>query len=244
MHSHARATHMRTPDGRRSAPPATFFIDESGAKASSGNYFVVAGMKLLEPGRLQRRIEELRDRENYRGEFKFAKISRGQVSVFKRLIDLIVESDARIVGTVVNRSLSTSPFIGSDEEWRVHARLTSQLLAGNISEHQHAAAIVDHRSTKPGVSFGDTIRNMANHRLSNKPVVTVVTVESTANDLLQVADLIAGSIRNHRCNPAPSRISNKTEVANALSTAFGVSTFSRDIREGRINILEKKREAP
>lgn len=215
---------------------STFFIDESGAKASAGTFFVVAGVKLLQPGRLQRRVEQLRHEERYTEEFKFSRINRDRLRVFRRLVEVVAESDARLVGAVVDRSQIENPFKSGDEEWQVHARIAAQVLAGNIANGEHAAAILDHRSTKPNVSFGDTVRSMANRRMKSACLVSAVTVDSEANDLLQVADLVAGAICNQRRDPHPATIGHKARVATDLAQAFGVPHFCEDVRSGRVNI--------
>lgn len=223
-------------DGRQ--PHATFFLDESGAKASSGNFFVVGGVKTLNPGRLQRGVEALRDEYSFRDEFKFSRINRGRLPVFRRLVELVAESDVRLVATVVDRSKLGNPFQG-DEAWRVHARIAAQLVAGNLNAGQYAAVILDHVSTPVGVSFGDTMRAMANKRLGVPTVVSAVTVDSKANDLLQVADLIAGAVGNHRRTPEQQAVNHKARIANDLAEALNVASFAADMRHGRINILQK-----
>lgn len=183
---------------------ATFFIDESGAKATAGNFFVVAGIKTRQPGRLQRRIEQLRNETGFTDEFKFSRINRDRLQVFLRLADIVAEHDVRIIGSVVNRSNGANPFKCGDETWRVHARIVSQLLVGNMSRDEQAAALIDHVSTAPNVSFGDTVKGMANRRMRANSLVSAVTIDSCANDLMQVADLVAGAIGNHRKEPNPT----------------------------------------
>lgn len=222
---------------------ATFFIDESGAKASSGNFFIVAGIKTFKPGKLQRQIEELRDQTGYTSEFKFSRINRDRLPVFRRLIETVAASDVRLIGAVVDRSASGNPFKCGDEEWKVHARIAAQLVVGNLSQGERAGVLLDHRSTKPNVSFGDTVKGMANHRLKSTGVVSAVTLDSQANDLLQVADLIAGSIGNHY-KQTDGKMTHKAHVAADLAMAFGVDTLSCDRRAGRVNVLQIRRGRP
>ncbi|MGO3325363.1 DUF3800 domain-containing protein [Gordonia sp. (in: high G+C Gram-positive bacteria)] len=219
---------------------ATFFIDESGAKASAGNFFVVAGIKTRQPGRLQRRIEQLRDETGFTDEFKFSRINRDRLPVFLRLADVVAEHDVRLVASIVNRSDSSNPFKCGDDTWRVHARIVSQLIVGNMSRDEQAAALIDHVSTAPNVSFGDTVKGMANQRMKSNSLVSAVTIDSRANDLLQVADLVAGAIGNHRKSPNPPTVNHKTRVANNLAQAFAVQRFD-DVRAGRLNIMTMTR---
>ncbi|MEB3021330.1 DUF3800 domain-containing protein [[Mycobacterium] crassicus] len=216
---------------------ATFFIDESGAKASSGTFFVVAGIKCRHPGRLQRQIEALRDRRGYRDEFKFSRINRDRMPIFRDLVEIVAASDVRIVGSVADRTRTDNPFRCNDEEWQVHARIAARLIHGNTSVGEVVAAVLDHRSTKPNVSFGDTVKGMANHRLKSPTLVSAITVDSKANDLLQVADLVAGAIANHRREPNPKTIGHKAQIAWDLAQSIGVRNFCTDARQGRVNVM-------
>ncbi len=59
-------------------PTAAIFIDESGSKSTAGGQcFVVAAVKVRQPGRFARTIREVRDRTGYVGELKFSGITRG-----------------------------------------------------------------------------------------------------------------------------------------------------------------------
>lgn len=156
----------------------------------------------------------------------------------KHLVNIVAESDARIIAKVVNRSDPQNPFSRSaDPEWKVHARITAQLIQGNINQGQQAVVVVDNRSTKPNVSFGDTIRGMTNHRLGAPRVVAALAIDSRASDLLQVADLMAGAIANQRRTPEPATINHKARIARDLATALSVPGFDQDRRGDRVNIL-------
>ena len=118
----------------------------------------------------------------------------------------------------------------------MHARIAAQLVVGNINKGEQVAVILDHRSTKPNVSFGDTVKSMANYGMTTAAVVSAITIDSQANDLLQVADLIAGSIANHRRDPRPRTLSKKAQIAWDLAQSIGVRDFISDTHRGRLNL--------
>ncbi|WP_016890139.1 DUF3800 domain-containing protein [Mycobacteroides abscessus] len=218
-------------------PCATFFVDESSARASSGSFFVVGAIKLRKPGKLLREIESIRDRHQVDGELKFSRISRGRLTTYNAVIDALEESDAHITACVVDRSNQKSdPFSCGDPEWMVHARITAKLLVGSLNSRELGSAILDRRTTPTGVAFDDTIRRMVNQRLRSTGLVGAVCADSQCTDGLQLADLVAGAVAHQRKSDA-SAASHKGRVASRLAAAFGVASFAEDVRTSRVNVL-------
>jgi hypothetical protein len=109
-------------------PTAAIFVDESGSKSTAGGqFFVVAAVKTRHPGRLARAIREVRDRTGYNSELKFSSITRGSLTVYYELITGLEASDATLAACVVQGGVF-NPFQQSQEVWKVHAEVTSQLL--------------------------------------------------------------------------------------------------------------------
>lgn len=63
-------------------PCATFFVDESSARSSSGSFFVLGAVELRKSGELLRAIQHIRDSHQFDGEFKFNRISRGKLTTY------------------------------------------------------------------------------------------------------------------------------------------------------------------
>ncbi|QFP97002.1 hypothetical protein SEA_SUERTE_30 [Gordonia phage Suerte] len=219
-----------------SYPCSTFFVDESAAKASGGSYFVVGAIKTRQPGKLLRSLRQVRDETEYDSEFKFSCITRGKLTTYFKLIDALHASDAHLVATVVDRGLS-DPFHKNEAEWTTHARLTAKLLVGCLNARELGTALLDSRSTPVGVSFGDTVRSMANHRLGSLGLVSVMCADSRANDGLQLADLVAGAVNHQRRGSPNAKLSHKGRVAARLAEAFAVPSFREDYRDGRVNVM-------
>lgn len=78
--------------------------------------------------------------------------------------------------------------------WEVHAEVISQLLVGCVNRRELVGVLLDGISTPPGCSLDDTVRTMTNRRLKATAIVSAACLDSRSNDLLQVADLAAGSI--------------------------------------------------
>ena len=217
-------------------PTAAIFIDESGSRASNNDFFVLAAVKVREPGRLGRDLLSVRERCGFDGEFKFAETTRSSIPIYGEVIRVLHESDATIAACVVSGDVC-DPFRGRDDKWRVHAEITSQLLVGCINRRELVGVHLDGLSTPVGESLEDTVRELTNSRLRNTSVVTAVALDSKTNDILQVADMVAGAIRHERMlslSPRATR-SNKGKVSHKLALAFHRPALA-DGRDARLNI--------
>lgn len=217
-------------------PTSLVFIDESGSKATASQFFVVAAIKLREPGKLARAIRDVRDRTGFDRELKFSEITRGSLPVYYSLIDELEASDARLAACVV-RGEVYNPFAGRKQVWQVHAEVITQLLVGCINRRELVGVLMDGISTPRGCSLEDTVRKAANRRLGGTSVVTAACLDSRTNDVLQVADMVAGAILHERrlATTEPPKVSNKGKVALRLAAAFGRPELL-DGRDGRLNI--------
>jgi hypothetical protein len=168
------------------------------------NFFVVAAVKVRQPGRLARAIREVRDRTGYGSELKFSSITRGSLTMYYELITVLEASDASLAACVVQGDVY-NPFRRRRAAWKVHAEVTSQLLVGCINRRELVGVHLDGISTPQGCSLEDEVRRMTNRRLRATAVVSSVCLDSKTNDLLQVADLVAEQSSMNAVAPPPAR---------------------------------------
>lgn len=180
-----------------SYPTASVFIDESGSRSTASTFFVLAAVKVREPGPLTREIHAVRDKTGYTSELKFSEITRSTVPVYGEIIKALHESDATLAATIVRGDVH-NPFHQRTEVWRVHAEITSQLLVGCINRRELVGVLLDGISTPVGCSLEDTVRKPTNRRLRRTSVVSAVCLDSRTSDLPQVGDLVAGAILHER----------------------------------------------
>lgn len=218
-------------------PTALIYVDESAVKASAGRFFVVGAVKARKPGLLMRAVRDIRDRHDFRDEFKFSKISRAKLPVFCEVIDVLEQSDAHIAACVVDRTKGADPFAGEDAQWLAHARVTAKLLVGIINRRELASVLLDEVSTPKGCAFDDTVRDMVNRRMRATSLVSAACVDSACNDGVQLADLVAGAVAHQRGqgNRTASPTSHKGKAAARLAAAFGLNSFE-DVRNDRVNV--------
>ncbi|WP_433784607.1 DUF3800 domain-containing protein [Actinomycetospora sp. CA-101289] len=227
------------------ASTSTIFIDESGSRSTASKFFVVAAVKLRKPGLFARRVQELRDQTGFSGELKFSEINRASVPIYREIIAALEESDATLHACVIDGQVH-DPFKGDREQWRVYADVVAQLLVGSINRGELVGVLMDTISTPVGCSLEDTVRSRANSRLRSTAVVSAACLDSKSNDVLQVADLLAGSILHHRriARGGPgSAGSHKGRIATHLGATFGRPTLE-DGRDRRVNIDTYRGPAP
>jgi hypothetical protein len=226
-------------------PCSTFYIDESGARSSRGGFFVVAAVKVRQPGKLLREVKSIRDRNGgEQRELKFSRISRGQMHFYRDLVDALGSSDAHVIACVVDHATEASPFRRSEPPWRGHARVTAKVLEGGIVKRELATAMVDRIDTPTGVAMDDHLRTQVNRRLGHQALIGVSCVDSQCHDGVQLADLVAGAVRYQRSCAGNLESGNvyKTEIAQRMATVFGVTDWS-DQRTERVNVLTYGSEA-
>lgn len=227
-------------------PASLIFVDESGTKTSGGRFFVMAAVKIRKPGELARAVADLRDRHDFRKEFKFGDITDGTRTAYYAFVDVLAESDACIHATVVNRD-EYDPF-QRKEQWEVQLEVASLLIRGAINRRELVSVVLDHVTTPRGVNIEDQLRNSVNRKLKNGSVVTAMSADSRSSDLLQAADIVASSIGFDRRRLAgvhgsrpPSSTSPKAKVTSRLLSNFDRASFE-DGRDRRLNVQTLRAE--
>lgn len=226
-----KQTHPRITPGTQTA---SFWIDESGASSSGGRCFVMAAVKTRHADDLQREVQALRQaHDDYKGEFKFTKIQDSNFDYYKELVAILEASDARLAITVVDGGVY-NPFRHMDT-WEAHAMVAARLVAANMNRNEVATVLMDGISTPAGCSLGRRVKALVNKQLSGTVVTTAVSLDSKCNDLLQVADMVAGSIRTLR-RPAAKKDGAKMKLARRLAAAFDIEDVQEDFRSGRVRL--------
>ncbi len=171
--------------------PTNDLYHGSAVKASAGRFFVVGAVKARKPGLLMRAVRDIRDRHDFRDEFKFSKISRAKLPVFCEVIDVLEQSDAHIAACVVDRTKGADPFASEDAQWLAHARVTAKLLVGIINRRELASALLDEVSTPKGCAFDDTVRDMVNRRMRATSLVSAACVDLSLHHGVQPSRILS-----------------------------------------------------
>lgn len=226
---------VRVPSGY---PTTVIYVDESGV-ATNDRFFVVGAIKVRRHGSFARAIRDVRDRTGFDDEFKFSRISRGKIPAFFALVDLFASPDIHLAACIVDR-IQADPADRWSPTWRAHANVAAQLLRGCINQRELVSVCMDGISTPRDVAFEDEVRRMVNSRLSNRPIVTAICLDSRSSDCLRAADLVAGAVafeqrRSHGLSGTTN--SHKAKVVERLRDVMNVQSLcAPDSRSRRLNV--------
>lgn len=215
---------------------ASFWVDESGSVQTAGDCFVIAAVKTRHPDELQRALRAVREgNRQHLDELKFGRIKSGNVKVYRDVVDVLMDSDARLSVLAVDGAIF-NPFRGDEASWVTHAKLIGQLVAGTMNQNEVATVAMDVVSTPAGSSMGPVVKRHVNGMLRTTAVTTAVTLNSKTNDLLQAADIVAGSVFHQRATKPDAGAPEKAEIARRLAMSFGVASFEDDVRVERLTV--------
>ena len=228
---------FRLPD---EVPISSLFIDESGAKNSRGGFFVVVFVKTRETAQLDRDIRHLRQKHKFFREAKFGHVNQESLPFHLDLVEMVAAADVRVGGSVYD---STKSFVGRRATWEVQAGMSAQLVLGNVNKGELVNVFLDLVTTPVGESVASRVQEEVNRKLGSRVVAGCYDLDSNSTNLLQVADVVAGSIAYARRTwegdtpDAPrSERTPKAKVAGRLRRALELEDYC-DRRAGKVNIL-------
>lgn len=224
---------------------SSIFIDESGAKNSAGGFFVVGFVKARASHMLAREMRGIRQTHRHTAEAKFGSINSDNERFYVDLCEMLATADVRIGGSVYD---SRKHFTSNTPTWLTQARMSSQLVIGNINRGESVNVFLDLVQTPKGESVAKSVQERVNAKLDGNPVLAAYDMDSRSTDLLQLADLVAGSIAyERRCwggdtPDAPREVGTpKARISARLRRAFDLASYD-DVHSGKVNILTMETE--
>lgn len=219
-------------DGR---PISTIFIDESGSKHSRGGFFVLGFVKSRDTAQLSRSIRQIRQKHKFFNEIKFASITRDSQPFYMDLITMLATSNIRIGASVYNAKTAFSQRM---QTWEAQAEMSARLIVGNLNKGEVMNVFLDLVETPQGKSIAQEVRDRAMRRQPKGGIIGVYGLDSRSTDMLQIADIIAGSIRYERVYGKLKGLETtpKAYVALFLQNSFSLDSFD-DLQQDKINIL-------
>lgn len=122
----------------------------------------------------------------------------GAISAFVFLLlvlPLIVEALPRSMQNAVNQLFD--PF-AKRLFWQAHADVVCQLLVASVNKGELVTVLTDRISVPSNVAYDDLMKGRVNRRFGATAVVGCLCLDSRTNDLMQLADLVAGSVAYDR----------------------------------------------
>jgi hypothetical protein len=177
------------------------FVDESGdpgmkGKPGTSGLFVISGVIFAQTGDAQacdKRIDKLRKEcfGSQNREFKFNKCCE---ELRKRFLCSVVEQEFRYWGFVLNKSKLYGPGFQYKESFY---KYTSKLLFENAKSYlSNATVVIDGSGNR---EFRNQLQTYLKSKINTEEkVIKKVKIEgSHSNNLLQLADMIAGALARH-----------------------------------------------
>lgn len=172
------------------------FLDESGSLSNRTEpYFTVGLLKMSMPYYLQSRILYQRSKLNFHDEIKFNKISKNNIDFVKFIVDSFF--DTRSLSFYSYTTHKDSKYFQNNfakDVWSAYEKITLKLLEVALADNEILILIADHVTTPKDVKFEVETKKKFNKSKKRLALSGVCRFDSKSNDLLQVVDLIIGSI--------------------------------------------------
>lgn len=213
------------------------FIDESGSKSSAGKFFVLGMVKTYLPGKLSWQLRNVKERYNFKNEFKFTKVTQGTLPAFMKLIDAAHDSSTLLAAFVADSSHRNQ--FGNRPVWKAQADMATHLVSHNLLPGEIGCVFADVITTPRAISLAETVKRQTNVRLKRLSVTNGVDLDSQACMELQLADLFAGAVSYERRLAAgiisTDDDSPKAQFVEHLKKVYGCVSLN-DQRNRLINI--------
>ncbi|MHB8651627.1 MAG: DUF3800 domain-containing protein [Minisyncoccota bacterium] len=217
------------------------FLDESGSLSNRTEpYFTVGLLKMSMPYYLQSKILHQRSKLNFHDEIKFNKISKNNIDFAKFIIDCLF--DTRSLSFYSYTTHKESKYFQNNftkDIWSAYEKITLKLLGASLSEKEILILIADHITTPKDVKFEVNIKKNFNKSKNRLALSGVCRFDSKSNDLLQIVDLIIGSITydiKYR-NKLVSGDEFKLSLVGYFKRKLGATTFMEGFKNHDFNIF-------
>jgi len=217
------------------------FLDESGTlSVQSQPYFTVGMIKCSQPYFLQQKIRYIREKNKFWWELKFNNLNQIKIKTVLEVLEAFFQTHS--IGfssyTIDKRSqyfiteFNSDPFIAYEQ-------ITKHLLEGNLRRNEILIVLADNVVTPKRNAFEVNIKNHLNNKFRRLAIGGVCRLDSKTNDLLQMTDLMIGSINyelllKETIISQPSK--HKKQFIDSLKNNLGVSDLTNDFRNYNFNI--------
>ncbi|MBU1289844.1 DUF3800 domain-containing protein, partial [Patescibacteria group bacterium] len=172
------------------------FLDESGTlDIKTQPYFTVGMIKCSQPYYLQQKIRYIREKNRFWWELKFSGLNKVKIKTAKEILDAFFQTRSVWFSsyTIDKRSQYFKNEFHSDP-FVAYEQITKHLLEGNLKKNEVLIVLADNLVAPKRNKFEVNVKNHTNNKFKRLAIAGVCRLDSKTNDLLQMADLIIGSI--------------------------------------------------
>lgn len=211
------------------------FLDESGSLSNPADIlFTIGIIKCSQPYYLQSKIHYERDKRNFYDEMKFNKLSKNNFEFAKYMLDcLFATKSLNFYSYTVDKK--GEYFINNfgSNMWKAYEDISIKLIKAALPPNEILILIADYITTPNDVKFEVNVKRRINENQSRLAMAGVCRFDSKSNDLLQLTDIIIGSI-NYDIKLSLGLIKNGNRYKKEL-----VEYFKNRLGIGATDFLEK-----
>jgi len=220
------------------------FLDESGSLHDAQTpFFTVGVIKCSQPYYLGNLLLYERNKKNFHDELKFNKLSKLNIEFAKIAINSFLNTHSIQFysysvdkdGDYYKRQFNANP-------WIAYEQLSIRLIEAALADNEILIIVADHVTTPAEIKYEVSVKKKINDNHKCLTVAGVCRIDSKANDLLQVVDLMIGAI-NYDLKLGLGLVKgdrNKIEFLNYFKQCLGVKNFIDGFRNFKFNIFVDK----
>ncbi len=217
------------------------FIDESGTlDVKSQPYFTVGMIKCSQPYYLQRKIRYIRSKNRFWWELKFNNLNKVKISTALEILNTLFETRSiKFASYTINKKNNYFKKEFSENPWIAYEQIAKQLLIGNLGKNEVLIVLADDITTPKNIKFEVNVKSSVNDRFKRLAIAGVCRLDSKTNDLLQLTDLLIGSINYELL--LKEKIINKSSLykgkfVEQFKNNLGIKTLTEGFRNYAFNI--------
>jgi len=222
------------------------FLDETGSLNDVNDpFFTVGILKLSQPYYLTSKIDYERRKRNFHDEMKFNKLSRNNLEFSKFAIEALFDArSTSFYSYSVDKAGDYFKREFAGDSWQAYEKLTLRLLKDAVlAPKEILILIADYVPAPSNVRYEVNVKKEINNALGRLALAGVCRFDSRSNDLLQLVDLVVGSI-SYDLKLASGVIQSgskyKKRLSEFLKTNLGTASFINGFRNRNFNIFVDK----
>jgi hypothetical protein len=219
------------------------FLDETGRlPVAMDRFFGVGLLKCPEPAVIQRPMQAMRDRRDFRVELKWSEVRQNVLPAYQEALGCFFACQEAQFACFIADKQANDPIARFGDQWHAYERLAAQLVIGNIARDETVTVLADEYSTPANQTFEENFRALIEQRLARRAVTGVCRMRSTGVDTFQILDLLLGAVAYDYKRGAGlltgSPRNPKGRLLTFIKNELGVQTFVGGLRTSRINVAE------
>lgn len=188
---------------------------------------------------IYKELKWLRDKEHFYDEIKFSKLSKKKYPIVMKFLDKLFIPGVKFSCIIIDKNTIDWKDKFRDNPYDAYEHFSYLLLIGNRARNEILTVIADEHPSPRNDRFEINIKRGINNKFKELAVNGVCRINSKGSDLIQMTDLILGTIAYEfklkaRLPGVKSII--KRKFLREFKKRFGVNTFINGYKKRPLNI--------